>query len=122
MNYPSNSEMLKLSRSLRATTAFLKRHGCTPVRGHYGQGYHYHSGFFTSPGGKMWYWAAGDDRLPPAILFRRAKDVRDFTGGLNQYPVHGEAFDTLIANGDGKPESDFETLFTRPATAATAAV
>lgn len=110
-----NSEMQKLSRSLRATTAFLKRHGCTPVRGHYSQKYHYHSGFFTSPGGMMWYWTAGDDRTPPTILFRRAKDVRDFTGGLNQYPSDAAAFDRLIAGHEGVAE--FDTLYGRSSVA-----
>lgn len=30
------------------------------------------------------------------ILIRTAKDVKDFTGGNNQYPYTGEDFDNLM--------------------------
>lgn len=88
-------------KSVRSMTAFLKRHNCTPIKGHYGQHYHYHSGFFTSPQGQVWYWSTCDDRLTYGrgrmdILIRTAKDVKDFTGGNNQYPYTGEDFDNLM--------------------------
>lgn len=88
-------------KGVRSMTAFLKRHGCTPIAKHYGQHYHYHSGFFYSPKGALWYWAAGDDRISPArVLIRTAKDLKDYTGGRNQYPQTGSHFDELIKERD----------------------
>lgn len=95
-----DNNIQEVCRSLRGTTAFLKRHNCNPVRGHYGSGYHFHSGFFTSPKGVLWYWMTGDDRWNNTILFRRAKDLRDFTGETNNYPKSGDDFDYMIAGGD----------------------
>lgn len=92
----ANEITASISASVRSTTAFLKRHGCTPVKGHYGSGYHYHSGFFTSPNGLLWYWMTGDDRNGNTILFRRAKHLRDYTGETNQYPKDGVEFDGMI--------------------------
>ena len=89
--------MKHISRSVRATTAFLTRHGCTPCKGHYGSGYHDHSGFFTSPKGLLWYWSTGDDRWNNNILFRRAEHLKDFVGKTNQYPKTAEEFDGMIA-------------------------
>lgn len=91
-----NETMDGIMNSLRSTTAFLKRHGCTPCKGHYGNGYHYHSGFFTSPKGLLWYWMTGDDRWNNNILFRRAKHLKDYTGERNQYPKTGDEFDGMI--------------------------
>lgn len=92
----ANEITANISASVRSTTAFLKRHGCTPVKGHYGSGYHYHSGFFTSPNGLLWYWMTGDDRNGNTILFRRAKHLKDYTGETNQYPKDGVEFDGMI--------------------------
>lgn len=103
----SNELAANFSASVRSTTAFLKRHGCTPVKGHYGSGYHYHSGFFTSPNGLLWYWMTGDDRIDNTILFRRAKHLKDYTGGTNQWPKDGAEFDGLIEwhdRNEVKPE------------------
>lgn len=92
----ANEITANISASVRSTTAFLKRHGCTPVKGHYGSGYHFHSGFFTSPNGLLWYWMTGDDRNGNTILFRRAKHLKDYTGETNQWPKDGAEFDGMI--------------------------
>lgn len=92
----ANEITANISASVRSTTAFLKRHGCTPVKGHYGSGYHFHSGFFTSPNGLLWYWMTGDDRNGNTILFRRAKHLKDYTGETNQCPKDGAEFDWMI--------------------------
>jgi len=92
----ANEYMDRIAASVRSTTAFLKRHGCTPIKGHYGSGYHYHSGFFTSPRGLLWYWATGDDRIGNTILFRRADHLKDYCGKTNQWPKDGEEFDRMI--------------------------
>ena len=87
-----------IAKSLRATTAFLIHHKCTPCKGHCKTGYHDHSGFFTSPKGLLWYWMTGDDRISTnRILFRRVKNLKDFMGKTNQYPKTAEEFDGMIA-------------------------
>ena len=91
-----NEDIGTISGSLRSTTAFLKRHGCTPCKGHYGSGYHDHDGFFTSPKGLLWYWHSGDDRIGNGMLFRRAKHLKDYVGATNQWPKDGEEFDRII--------------------------
>ena len=108
----ANEITANIAASVRSTTAFLKRHGCAPVKGHYGSGYHFHSGFFTSPNGLLWYWMTGDDRSENTILFRRAKHLKDYTGATNQWPKDGAEFDGMIEwhdryetkPGDGKTE------------------
>ena len=92
----ANEITANIAASVRSTTAFLERHGCTPVKGHYGNGYHFHSGFFTSPRGLLWYWMTVDDREDNAILFRRAKHLKDYTGETNRWPKDGAEFDRLI--------------------------
>ena len=91
-----NDTIEHMATSVRATTAFLVRHGCKPCKGHYGSGYHYHSGFFTSPKGLLWYWMTGDDRIGNTILFRRAEHLKDYVGSTNQYPKTAEEFDGMI--------------------------
>ena len=88
-------------KSVRAMTAFLRRHGCEPIKGHYGQHYHFHSGFFRSPQGQIWYWMSGDDRYQIGrgstnLLVRTATDTADFHGGLNNFPQTGAQFDYLL--------------------------
>lgn len=90
-------------KQVRSMTAFLKRHGCAPIAKHYGQRYHYHSGFFYSPKGALWYWMSGDDRLSPAsVLVRTATDLKDYAGGTNRYPRTGAEFEELIQERDSK--------------------
>lgn len=104
----------KMNGGVRSAVAFLKRCGCTPVKGCYHQYYHYNSGFFTSPKGLLWYWSTADDRLvttcggaPRGIqdipLVRTARDTRDYCGGHNNYPKADEELRNLIKRRDEQP-------------------
>lgn len=105
----SNKDTIEhIYRSVRSTTAFLSRHGCAPCKGHYGSGYHYHSGFFTSPKGLLWYWASSDDRLGNYMLFRRARHLKDYTGETNQYPKSADDFDRMIDWHDRFEQTEME--------------
>lgn len=91
-----------MQKGIRTATALLKRCGCTPVKGHYSQGYHYNSGFFYSPKGVLWYWMTSDDRYFPGRtpLFRTAKNLKDFTGGTNRYPENEEDLKQMLEYAD----------------------
>lgn len=94
------------NKGIRSAVAFLKRNGCTPVKGHYSQGYHYCSGFFYAPNGNLWYFMTADDRMakksgePMANrdmpLFRTARDLNDYTGGPNGYVKNAVQFRSLV--------------------------
>ena len=44
------------------------------------------SGFFTAPGGQMWYFSVGDLRWnKDQMLIRTAKHNKDWTGGMNRW-------------------------------------
>jgi len=85
-----------MNKGIRSATAFIRRCGGIPVKGHYSQGYHYNSGFFTTPTGNLCYWMCGDDRntrhegephgFMDMPLFRSASHLKDYTGGTNNYP------------------------------------
>jgi len=107
----------KMNKGVRSAVAFLKRCGCTPVRGCYHQGYHYNSGFFTSPKGLLWYWSTADDRNattsggePRGILdiplIRVAKDTKDYVGGHNNYPKTDDELRCLIEWRDSHPSTE----------------
>lgn len=82
-----------------------------PCKGHYSTGYHYHSGFFSSPKGLLWYWMTGDDRdRGNAILFRRARHLKDYQGMTNQWPKNGEEFDHMIQWHDRHERPDTASL------------
>lgn len=66
-------------------TTTLKANGCTGIevnRGHF-----YASGFFTTAENKIYYFSLSDVRgsFDGEMLYRTAKDYKDFTGGINQY-------------------------------------
>jgi len=71
-------------------TAELKKRGCTNIE--VGKGHFYCSGFFTSPTGQVYYFSIPDVRGAGfngghfgSMLYRTAKDYKDYTGGQNQY-------------------------------------
>ena len=59
--------------------------GCTNIELNYG--FYYFSGFFTSKSGQVYYMSCSDVRHFPygLLLYRTAKDYKDFRGGSNQY-------------------------------------
>lgn len=60
--------------------------GCTKIEMDYG--FYFFSGFFTSESGQIYYLMVHIDNRPieyKQILFRTAKDYKDYTGGSNQY-------------------------------------
>jgi hypothetical protein len=67
-------------------TAELKKMGCTKIE--IGRGHFYISGFFTSQSGQIYYFSLSDVRSGyeyNSLLYRTAKDYKDFTGGSNQF-------------------------------------
>lgn len=48
------------------------------------KGYYYCYGFFNV-GNQVYYINSGDTRLGLGIMYRTAKDRKDFTGGVNQF-------------------------------------
>jgi len=41
------------------------------------------SGFFKLKSGAIWYFSVGDMRWDKSLLYRTAKDFKDYTGGSN---------------------------------------
>jgi len=71
------------------TVELLKR-GCTNIQ--INKGHFYCSGFFTYPSGQVYYFSIPDVRdfneslnRDGSMLYRTAKDYKDFRGGHNQY-------------------------------------
>ncbi len=67
-------------------TKILTEMGCTNVQMDYG--FYFFSGFFTSSSGQTYYLMVHIDERPVSykqILYRTAKDYKDYTGGGNQY-------------------------------------
>lgn len=86
-----------MCKSMRKWINFLKRKGMRLVKGKY-QVYHFHSGFFYTPSGKLWYWMSGDDRWSKTILIRTAEHERDYHGGSNRYPKSESDFDMIVSD------------------------
>lgn len=63
----------------------LTEMGCTNIDMHYG--FYYFSGFFTSKSGQVYYFSSSDVRHfgYDKLLYRTARDYKDFTGGSNCY-------------------------------------
>jgi len=72
-------------REKRRITTNLKAMGCTNVKLDYG--FYYFYGFFTSKSGQVYYISCSDVRHwgYSQLLYRTAKDYKDWTGGSNQY-------------------------------------
>lgn len=69
-------------------TKELKSIGATDIK--FSRGHFYVSGFFTLDG-QAYYFSLNDvrghfsDHNLPKLLYRTAKDYKDFTGGMNRY-------------------------------------
>lgn len=63
----------------------LEDKGCTDVQ--ISSGFYYFSGFFTDAKGQIWYLSCSDVRhfAYEKLLYRTAKNYKDYTGGLNRY-------------------------------------
>ena len=66
-------------------TKTLTAMGCTNVE--MSRQFYYFYGFFTSPSGQTYYFSCSDVRHfgYNQLLYRTAKDRKDYTGGGNQY-------------------------------------
>jgi hypothetical protein len=88
----TTQEFLNFVRTFRSEfTKELKSIGATDIQ--IGKGHFYVSGFFTVDG-QAWYFSLSDVRgmeyclnqsCMGKLLYRTAKDYRDFTGGYNRY-------------------------------------
>jgi len=69
----------------RRITENLTKLGCSKIELDYG--FYYFSGFFTSASGQVYYLSVSDLRHFPyeRIMYRTAKDYKDYCGGTNQY-------------------------------------
>jgi hypothetical protein len=89
MNYKGNDlgQDFKafFSRERRRIMRNLKEMGCTNIK--MGYGFYYFSGFFTNKYGQPFYFSCSDVRHfgYTRLLYRTAKDYKDFTGGMNRY-------------------------------------
>ena len=62
----------------------LEKVGVTDIK--FSIGHFYISGFFTTKTGVMYYFTLPDVRgRVESLLYRTAKDYKDYTGGMNQY-------------------------------------
>lgn len=71
-------------------TKQLRDAGCSNIE--FSKGHFYLSGFFKK-GDQWWYFSLSDVRSnwgEPSLLYRTAKDNKDFTGGINKYVPVGE--------------------------------
>jgi hypothetical protein len=66
-------------------TKELQTIGATNIE--FSRGHFYVSGFFRTPDGQTWYFSISDVRFFPdrRLLYRTAKDYKDYTGGRNRY-------------------------------------
>jgi hypothetical protein len=62
------------------------------------KGYYFQSGFFDVDG-QTYYITTGDTRLPYGVMYRTARDRKDYTGGVNQWD-----FESLLSNKGYKLE------------------
>jgi len=80
-------EFKKLFRAERKRiTEILTKMGCTEIKMDYG--FYFFSGFFTSESGQIYYLMVHIDERPTSyerIMFRTAKDYKDYSGGSNQW-------------------------------------
>jgi hypothetical protein len=68
----------------RELTKELKSIGATNIK--FSVGHFYVSGFFTSETGQVYYFSLSDVRgCPNQLMYRTAKDYKDYTGGINQW-------------------------------------
>jgi len=69
----------------REFSTFLTLRGCYEVD--CGRPNHFDmSGFFTAPGGKIWYFSISDLRgSKDSMLVRTAQSYKDYTGGHNRW-------------------------------------
>jgi len=72
-------------RETARITKHLKKIGCTDIE--FSMQFYYFSGFFTSKSGQAFYLSSSDVRHfgYSNLLYRTAKDYKDYTGGSNQY-------------------------------------
>jgi len=97
---------LCFQNGIRSATAFIKRNGGEPVKGHCSQGWHYVSGFFKTPKGNLAYFMTGDDRtvFPGQLLshpvFRTANHLKDYSGGRNHFLRDESEFKKFMADID----------------------
>ena len=73
------------SKEKKRINETLKKLGCSNVM--MSRQYYYFYGFFTAPSGQVYYFSCSDVRHWPysQILYRKAKDYLDFSGGNNCY-------------------------------------
>ena len=73
------------SKEKSRITKQLKELGCTDIQ--MSRQFYYFNGFFTSKSGQAYYFSCSDVRHfgYNKIMYRTAKDYKDFTGGMNQY-------------------------------------
>lgn len=66
-------------------TNILASNGCSEIKLDYG--FYYFSGFFTSKSGQVYYISCSDVRHfgYKQLLYRTAKNYKDYSGGCNQY-------------------------------------
>ena len=84
-------QFLSFVRTFRSEiTKILKAKGCTNIE--IGKGHFYISGFFTAPSGQVYYLSLSDVRTfsetgwnNGSLMYRTAKDYKDYTGGCNQF-------------------------------------
>lgn len=69
----------------RSIINILTELGCTDINLDYG--FYFYYGFFTSKSGQVYYLSCSDIRHfgYEKILYRTAKNYKDYTGGSNQY-------------------------------------
>ena len=92
----TTQEFLNFVRTFkREFTKELKSIGATDIK--IGKGHFYVSGFFTSVSGQVYYFSLSDvrgmdyaltnnpDNVQSQLMYRTARDYKDFTGGGNQW-------------------------------------
>lgn len=82
-------------REKRRIAKVLDELGCTNLQ--MSMQFYYYYGFFTSPTGQVYYFNISDVRHgfnKGQMMYRTAKDYKDFTGGANQW-VNEEELETM---------------------------
>ncbi len=85
------------AKDKKSIGAQLKAMGCTNLQ--MSRQFYYYSGFFTAPSGQAYYFSLSDVRFFPNsdLLYRTAKNYKDFSGGANCYVNKGQLAQMRLA-------------------------
>ena len=75
------------------------------------KGYNFRTTFATDKDGQLWYFHIEDLRDTHPMVFRRtAKDLKDYTGGMNRFDVEDQLEDLGYKIVEKRQKCDYNSL------------